>query len=146
MDMVRNLVPPGHKPTELQQSAIDKLNAENIKWIFQDTAGGCNALVVKDAYNEGQVVITNCDDDGDDVIFVIDSRFNARLDGSECALFGIFHEKWGNVVYKTNDVNDFMNFARFFTMRDSDPFEHVLSNGQRVHDVFLAADDYYNGV
>jgi len=120
--------------TARQSEIMAKLDAEGIKWVFQDTAGGCNALVVLDESNYHQVVITNCEDDDDHGdIFVVDATSGKE---PECALFAVWEEVWGEVVYTSHDIMDFINVARFLTQTESDPFEHYLADGRHVVDLF----------
>jgi hypothetical protein len=134
--MKTNEVPEGHTPTALQKRITELLDAKNIPWVFQDTAGGCNVLCVTDDDGLRQVCIHNQEDDGESAIFIVDAMRECKSGWGECAMFGTYQEVWGVSTQISEDPYDFLNIALFLTDQDSDPYEHVLANGQRVADLW----------
>jgi hypothetical protein len=108
------------------------LDAKSITWIFQDTAGGCNVLSVTDPGELRQVCVHNQDDTGEGCIFIVD----AVDGGSDCAMFGTFQEIWGKSTAISDNAYDFLNIALFLTDTESDPYEHRLSQGECVIDLW----------
>jgi hypothetical protein len=130
-----NSIPDRHTPTALQARIIELLNINSVDWMFEDTAGGCNALSVTDAGGLRQVVCTNIDD-VPHCIFIVDA-----LDGGdECAMFATDQEIWGKARDISDDPYDFLNIALWLTDADSDPYEHHLADGSWVADLFNIDD------
>jgi len=125
-----NTVPPHLEPTDEQRVIMDMLTDEGIDWVLECTGGNCSALVVSDPMSMRQVVTTNFDDVR--TVFVLDGVDG----GDDCALFATNVEVWATTVYESDDIMDYINIARFFTDEDSDPYEHVLSDGTHVADLF----------